>query len=144
MSCPQYLYDELFPVKIYDDTHYAPHILTTNEKLYLALYDNAKGDIRKVHLVMEDILSPYGAHKIKMHLLDIGLIDGYRRITPEEAKSLTIINSHQGLICEWCGNESYVLHKHHYPILASDGGTDTVSICPNCHYAYHAIMGNEE
>lgn len=143
MSCPQYLYDELFPIHLYDDTHYA-HPLTTNEKLYLALYENAGGDVRKVQLVMEDIVSAHTVHKIKMHLADLGLIQISNRLTPEEGMRFAIFNSNKGLVCEWCGKESYILHRHHYPILASRGGQDTVRICPNCHATYHYIMGDND
>jgi hypothetical protein len=40
-------------------------------------------------------------------------------------------------ICEWCGIATCILHKHHYPILKSRGGTQTVNICPNCHNEFH-------
>lgn len=43
-------------------------------------------------------------------------------------------------ICDWCQAETYSLHKHHYPIKRSKGGQRTVSICPNCHYEFHALM----
>ena len=40
-------------------------------------------------------------------------------------------------VCEWCNCKTVVLHKHHYPIPKSEGGTKTVSICPNCHHEFH-------
>ena len=40
-------------------------------------------------------------------------------------------------VCEWCGCYTAVLHKHHYPIPKSKGGTETVNICPNCHHEFH-------
>ena len=43
-------------------------------------------------------------------------------------------------VCEWCECKTMVLHKHHYPIPARAGGTSTVSICPNCHAEYHALV----
>jgi len=42
-------------------------------------------------------------------------------------------------VCEWCGGKSLVLHEHHYPIQKKDGGTETVNICPNCHYEFHHL-----
>lgn len=39
--------------------------------------------------------------------------------------------------CEWCNVKTSVLHKHHYPIPKSEGGTDIVNICPNCHHEFH-------
>jgi hypothetical protein len=39
--------------------------------------------------------------------------------------------------CEWCGKETQVLQKHHYPIPKRDGGTNVVNICYECHHAFH-------
>ena len=39
--------------------------------------------------------------------------------------------------CDWCKGDVVVLEEHHYPIQAKDGGTETVSICPNCHATFH-------
>lgn len=144
MSCPKYLYDELFPVKIYHHEHYAPHDLTSTEKLYLGLYENANGNIQKVDLVMADSLSYHGILNIKKHLNELGLIAIPTKLAPEEAKKFAIKNSHSGLICDWCGMNSYVLHEHHYPIPRCRGGQDTVHICPNCHYTYHTICSEED
>lgn len=144
MSCPKYLYDELFPVKIYHPEHYAPHDLTANEKLYFELYNKAEGDVRKVDLVMSDSHSYYGLKGIKNHLEELGLIKIPQKLSPEDAKDFVIAKSHTGLICDWCGRHSYVLHEHHYPIMKSDGGTDTVHICPNCHCTFHIVCSMEE
>lgn len=51
----------------------------------------------------------------------------------------TNINSIFPNTCEWCGNNTIVLHEHHYPLKKSKGGTETVNICPNCHYEFHAL-----
>ena len=42
--------------------------------------------------------------------------------------------------CEWCKTNTPILHKHHYPIKKSNGGTETVSICPNCHAEFHWML----
>lgn len=144
MSCPQYILDELFPVKIFHNDYYLPFKLNANEKLYIGLYANANGDIQKVDLVMLDMVSNRCISSIKKHLSELGLIRVSHKYTPEDAKAFTIDNSHKGLVCEWCGRQCYTLHKHHYPILASSGGKQTVSICPNCHYTYHSIIKEEE
>lgn len=67
-------------------------------------------------------------------------------LTPLEIKAKVISskNSQFGSLpnskeCEWCGYNTLVLHEHHFPVRHSDGGTETVSICPNCHAEYHAI-----
>lgn len=44
--------------------------------------------------------------------------------------------------CEWCNVKTSVLHKHHYPIPKSKGGTDIVNICPNCHHEFHYHMSD--
>jgi len=41
--------------------------------------------------------------------------------------------------CNWCHCETYVLHEHHYPILARDNGAKTIGICANCHSEYHFL-----
>lgn len=144
MGCPKYLYDELFPVKIYHNDHYLPHKLTSNEKLYLELYNNADGNIRKVDLIMSDSLSYLGISQIKNHLSALGLVSIPEKLATEEAKEFAINNSHKGFVCEWCGQQSYMLHEHHYPIPRCNGGTDTVHICPNCHSAYHDVCDEED
>lgn len=42
-------------------------------------------------------------------------------------------------ICQWCGVSTSVLHKHHYPTPKSEGGTETVAVCPNCHHEFHSM-----
>lgn len=39
--------------------------------------------------------------------------------------------------CSWCGIKTNVIDKHHYPIPRSEGGTEVIEICPNCHAEYH-------
>lgn len=46
--------------------------------------------------------------------------------------------------CQWCNGYALVLHKHHYPIPKSKGGTETVNICPNCHYGFHYLENQIE
>ena len=139
------LFDELFPIKVYADECY-PYRLTASEKLYLGLYDSANGDITKVDIVMSNVVSKTTLNKIKSNLSSLHLIDlsHNKFISSEDAKEFTINNSHSGKICEWCGKESYVLQKHHYPIPHSKGGKDVVNICPNCHYTYHTVMEDYE
>lgn len=43
-------------------------------------------------------------------------------------------------LCPWCGCRTMKLQAHHYPVAAKDGGTETVTICANCHYEYHALI----
>lgn len=41
--------------------------------------------------------------------------------------------------CLFCGYNKSFLDEHHYPIRAKDGGTNTISICSNCHREFHYI-----
>ena len=78
--------------------------------------------------------------RIKKKLIKLGYINK-KVYSIEELKEKTIQLSHKGKKCEWCGKECYILQQHHYPIPARDGGTKTVSICPNCHYTFHLLEG---
>jgi len=41
--------------------------------------------------------------------------------------------------CSWCKMKTTMLHEHHFPIPKKDGGTELVSICPNCHCEFHGM-----
>lgn len=56
-------------------------------------------------------------------------------------KQIDIINESY---CEWCNIDTFILHKHHFPLPRSKGGVETVKICPNCHYSFHNIVDNDE
>ena len=135
------LIDELFPIKLYRPEYY-PIKLTVSERVYLALYENANGDIDKVDTVMLEQVSKVTLNKIKSKLSESKLIslNNVKFTDYNDAKEFTIKNSHYGKICEWCGKESYILHRHHYPIPRNKGGTEIVNICPNCHYTFHKII----
>lgn len=44
-------------------------------------------------------------------------------------------------VCEWCKKKTLILHEHHFPIPKFNGGTETVKICPTCHFEYHLLIG---
>ena len=46
--------------------------------------------------------------------------------------------------CEWCNIQTMIIHKHHFPIMKSKGGINTVNICPNCHFSFHYLIDKEE
>lgn len=137
------LYDNAFPIKLYRDDLY-PHRLNISEKFYLAFYEKLNGDIPKVECIMQEQYSLRTIQSIRKHLMELGMIEQKLTLSPEDAKLYTIYNSHKGIKCEWCGRESNVIQKHHFPILAKDGGKDVVMICPNCHYTYHKVMEVKE
>lgn len=42
--------------------------------------------------------------------------------------------------CKWCRCTTVAIQEHHYPIPKSEGGTETVSICANCHAEFHKLV----
>lgn len=138
---PLELYDKVFPIKIYEAAYYRENFgidFTPSERFYLSIYENCN-DVYITELLMQDMISKTQTLKIRKHLISLGLID-MKIYTVDEAKEFCIKNSHKGIKCEWCGKESYTIHKHHYPIPACKGGNDTVNICPNCHYTFHTLI----
>lgn len=131
------LIDEVFPIKIYENAYY-PTSLSMSEKMYLGVFEKCQ-NIKKTDLIMLTQVSEVTLKRMKNKLQKAGLLKKVV-FTPESAKQFVINHAHSGLKCEWCGKESYILHKHHFPIPRSKGGTNTVSICPNCHSTYHYIM----
>lgn len=114
--------------------------LSVNDMFYLTelrLFGEEHAD-----KMMLRIISNRTLRRLKNSLVERGKMPKPKEITPEEAKELTIQLSHKGNKCEWCGQECYTLHKHHYPIPAHKGGTETVNICPNCHQTFHSLMGH--
>lgn len=79
-------------------------------------------------------------------LLAHGLIE-VSVLSPEEAKAFLRKKYPQSLgnprfgwrTCQWCGATTLAIHRHHYPIQKSEGGTETVSICASCHAEYHML-----
>lgn len=113
--------------------------LNANEMIYLTefkMYGEEHADKMLLKLISRQTLK-----RLKNKLIEKGKIPKAIKITPEKAKEFTIKMSHKGSKCEWCGQECYILNKHHFPISAKDGGTETVDICPNCHYTFHNIIG---
>lgn len=69
------------------------------------------------------------------------------KYSPTEAKELISGKTPQSLrllgfttCCEWCNGSTVVLQEHHYPVPKSQGGTETVFICPNCHSEFHQLV----
>ena len=138
-NAPNKLYDEIFPIKIYHADYYKLKYkmnFSMTEKFYLGIFKSCN-DINKTELIMSDVISKTQILKIRKRFIKIGIL---KTFTVEEAKQFCIKNSHKGLKCEWCGKESYILHKHHYPISKKKCGTNVVNVCPNCHCTYHILI----
>lgn len=52
-------------------------------------------------------------------------------------KSKPIVIGVGNNVCSICNCTTAQLHQHHYPIRKSEGGTKTISLCPNCHFEFH-------
>lgn len=76
----------------------------------------------------------------------IGMAEKFERSEEEIIKiikSKTAQSMHDAnRTCEWCLGSTLVLHSHHHPIQRSLGGTETVDICPNCHYEFHFLCNS--
>lgn len=57
--------------------------------------------------------------------------------TPSKGHNMSISDSDW---CRWCEASTAILHKHHYPISESKGGTETIDICPSCHCEFHYLQ----
>ena len=112
--------------------------LTSNDAIYLSAYYCFNKNIKKADEFIKKDANQL--NKIKKHLATLGYIKKKDK-TAEQLKTQTIIEqfSTGNKVCEWCGRESYVLQQHHFPIPASQGGINTVDICPNCHYTFHKL-----
>lgn len=113
--------------------------LTPGEILYYSTYLTFNKDIVKTDNDASIYMGKNQIDRYKRHLTKLGLIKK-EKYNVKQAKEMTIKLSHKGKICEWCKQESYVLQEHHYPIMAKDGGTKVVQICPNCHYTFHKLL----
>lgn len=76
-------------------------------------------------------------------LLSCGILEKVKPSPIEIVKQLQsktpqiVLNSSR--VCEWCNGTTYILQEHHHPIPKSEGGLETVKICPSCHYEYHHL-----
>ena len=112
--------------------------LTIQEKVFLAVIKmdfNFKNNKEFAEFMK---LSPNRIAEIKKSLYLKCYIDK-KILKPKEIKNVILKGDNKNKTCEWCNNKVAILQEHHYPVLRKDGGTETVSICPNCHYTYHHL-----
>lgn len=114
--------------------------LTYDEKIYLSIYYSYEKNIKITDEKVD--FNQWKLSKVKKKLYKLNYLKK-QIIHPNIIKEKTIQLSYKGKKCDWCGNECYILQKHHYPILAKDGGKEIVNICPNCHYTYHSLLGEQ-
>lgn len=113
--------------------------LNIYEIVYLSAYKQFGSE--DADAILKKVASIATYRRVKKHLISIGYIEKKKPKDVFAIKEKTIELSHKGNKCEWCGQECYTLHEHHFPIPKHKGGTETVRICPNCHYTFHALMG---
>ena len=114
--------------------------LSIEERIYLAVYEQEKV-VATTEMTMLWSMSPSTVYRVRKSLQAKNYIKQID--SPYEAKQTVLNLVGVGEECEWCHNKTLVLHEHHFPISKSDGGTEVVRICPNCHANYHKIMYNE-
>lgn len=111
--------------------------LSIYEKFYISVYSDS-GQEKIADEQMKGLVSQGTLSKIKKSLYEKRLLK--KITTPQDAKKIVVNNKGKGIECEWCGCKTTAIQKHHYPIPKIKGGTETVNICPNCHYEYHLIL----
>lgn len=99
------------------------------------IYNGGNAELSKKLLIRRSRLS-----QLKHSLSDKGYIT---IVSSENIVEQLIAKNLRGLgygwsVCKWCKIYTAVLHEHHYPIPRSEGGTETVGICPNCHQEFHS------
>lgn len=119
-------------------------LLPAARLLYTAL-DDCEAPIAIAALASEVGMSPRTARRLMRDLEVAGLVEAQQLLRPEAAVKLLCEKPSIGglaigeAVCSWCAVRTAVLERHHYPIPRSKGGTETVSICPNCHTEYHFL-----
>ena len=122
--------------------------ITSNAKLLYGdlfyLKEKNKNGILFIDEIIE--VSRFNFSQIKRYLdeLQNNNFINYKNIkySDEEAfKLLNKKNSKRG--CLFCGYDKYVLDQHHYPIRRKDSGTETITLCPNCHRAFHCLTSDK-
>lgn len=125
------------PAKVWLDDR-----LSIMDKYYMSVYLQCDRIVYEADEMMKQIASKSTICASRKKLAELGLV---ALITdPEYAKEVVLRRKHTGHSCAWCGGKTFALQEHHYPIPKHKGGTETVLICPNCHYEYHALLKDEE
>jgi len=69
-------------------------------------------------------------------LIDVGLLE---RATLTDRQAFVLLSKGFKDGCNFCGYNEFALDSHHYPIRKSEGGTEVIDLCPNCHRAFHCL-----
>lgn len=134
----RYVAIDLFAIKHHGLSLYEWHILSiieSKQKLQSYVYIQKELIGHELGCSISSIYSMLNSLKDREIIEIISMSDN-------EAVSLLSKEKYSEDCCEWCGTHSIVYHKHHYPIRKKDGGCKLVTICPNCHYAFHFLTDN--
>ena len=116
--------------------------LSLNEKFYLALYLQYGENEYLADKFMLPICGTTTLWKIKKNLRVLGMIN--QTLDVYSAKQVVLKQKNKGFPCDWCGCKTFALQEHHYPIPKHLGGTETVKICPNCHFEFHLFYKGDK
>lgn len=121
-------------------------VLGLKEAMVLTEIANQK-DTNKFYVnlgyISEEILTFIDSSTIKRiisKLETLGLIkkvNTNRKMIIDKLKSKPSVTGVGSKVCALCKSTTAQLHNHHYPLKASEGGTETIGICPNCHFEFH-------
>lgn len=98
------------------------------------------------HETLKNELTFFGEKALKT-LLDHLVINSYitiNKLEPSDKLEILKRKNLQGMgigevVCPCCGGKTLILHSHHYPVPRHMGGTETIKLCPGCHYEYHYL-----
>lgn len=110
---------------------------------YLGLRPLKRPTLENIRRAMIGVLDTSALRKKIKQLVKDGWLETFS-INEEYVVSLLKSKPSQNFdyfdeVCEWCGSSTFKTQEHHYPVRAKDGGTETVSICANCHFEFHQI-----
>lgn len=94
-----------------------------------------------------DFISNSTFKRIISNLVDKKLlkkVNTNRSLIIEKLKSKPAVIGVGNKQCSICKSITAQIHNHHYPIKACEGGTETIELCPNCHFEFHFMEYNYE
>lgn len=84
--------------------------------------------------------APFFSEKKLRVIMNNGVILGaFEKSTLTDEQAYEELNNGYVRGCRFCGYDRSFLDKHHYPVRAAQGGTDTINICANCHREFHQM-----